>query len=318
MSKKLAIQFKKTGKTQYVFQRVTYCKHCDSYSILQYKYCEVCGREHPHLPLQQLSSTVSRRRFQIQLLVLVILLCLAVICARTTVELTVAIVGSLAILGLFLFVHKRMAVYERAAQFYILLRNERPKIEAALQRHLDTIAVDMEEKLYLPAYEKLREVGFFLFNDRIIRQKLNCLSHFVLRNDMELELESLIPSRYDKHFVAYLREVAKVKPALVKKAVLDYVIRYIDDIRRHEHGHEILVNVTGAALRMKQYVSRYQLLILEYMEFLPKERLLRLAKLVSLHRQEWPELYAQTEEVISVRYSLDPDFNGIFQGRSTG
>lgn len=313
MKKKLAVHFNESKKTKYAFERLLFCKRCESYSIRNSPECFACGKEHSYVPVRQFAQSWSRKKSQSYLLLLGILLCLAILAAGTVAQLVVSITFGIGLFVLALFLQKRLARYERSVHFRRFLFAERGKIKMALLRELDEIAVDMKEGNPKAAYEKLREVSHFINSDSIKRRKIACLNQFVLRHDMELELETLVPSAYDYYFVEYLRKVAQVKRSLVKKKVLDYAITYKDEILRHEHGTEILANLAGAALRMKAYVDDYQEFILEFLEYLSKERLLRLAKLASTYQSEWTELHARIEALVQERYSFDPDFKGIFQ-----
>ncbi|MGO0060105.1 hypothetical protein ACTID9_08870 [Brevibacillus fluminis] len=313
MKKKLAVRFTDSKKTNYVYERLLLCQHCGTYSIRMQDECEECGKTSRLTPIQQVAHAWSRRKGQSSLLFLGILLCLAIVSAQTLPALIGSIIGSIVLFGVAFSLQKQLARYERSVHFRRFLYAERGKIRLALMRELDEIAVDMKEGNPKTAYEKLREVSYFLNTDSIKRRKIACLNQFVLRSDMELELDTLVPSSYDYQFVEYLRKVAQVKRSLIKKNVLDYAVTYKNEILRHENGAEILANVAGAALRMKAYVDDYHEFILEFLEYLSKERLLRLAKLASTYRTEWAELYARTEALVSARYSFDPDFKGIFQ-----
>ncbi len=309
MNKKLAIQFRKSEKTRYHYLRLKYCPHCDSFSVLWQPHCDVCGREHSYIPVEEITQKLVRRNRQIHLLSLIILSSVSVFLSRTMTELTVSLIVSLLFLIGFRLIQHRFAEVEKMALLDRYLHEEGGKIRQALHRHVQQAVADAKASRYKDAYEKLREVGYFLHDDTIKIRKIMYLNQFILRKDMELELETLIPARYDRDFVTYLREVAKLKPALLKQRALDYCFLHRDKIRNHEHGQEVLIHAASAALRMKGYVDRYQELLLEMLEQLPKERLLRLVKMLeSQGTGQWPELSAHTRDLISTRYAFDPDF----------
>lgn len=311
MSKKIAVQFRKSEKTKFKYQRIKYCKHCNSYSVLWATECDICGRK--YRPIQSFSDIWSRRLTQIEYLSLGILGCLAVLCAKTITMLVTSGLAVCSLFVLFYLVKKRYAPYEKQAQFYLFVMKEEPKIMFALEKHLAAIVSDVKENNFVNAYEKLREVGYFLDNDTIKLRKVMYLNHFYLRKDMDLELETLLPTMYDKDFIEYLREVAKVKPALIKSKSIEYVVKHKAAIYEHVNGTEVIANVAGAALRMKSYVNQYKDFIIEAAEYLPKERLLRLAKMVVANRsKEWEDLYERTHSLVTSRYNFDPDFHGIF------
>lgn len=310
MKKRMGVQFRKSRKTAHVFERLLACKHCRTYHVLWETHCDECGRE--YLPIGQISSVVTRRYVQTRFLLLGLFVCLAVLCAETVMQLAIAGGGGIVFGGLFLLIQKKYGSYEKTDHFQRYLGLEQENIRKSLARHLQEIGEDVKAERIKDAYEKTREVGYFIESDTIKIRKIMFLNHFVLRNDMELELETVIPATYDKDFTLYLREVIKVQPSLVKKAVLDYVKRYKAQILLHEDGEHLIGQVAGAALRMKSYVEQYQDLIIEFIDYLPRERLLRLARLAQAHRQEgWDRLYDATKKRIDTHYAFDPDFAGI-------
>lgn len=81
-----------------------------------------------------------------------------------------------------------------------------------------------------------------------------CLNRFILRSDMELELTSLIPDRFDGDFVAYLLEVGRVKPQLIDRPTIQYVVKHREQIERLPHGSEVLTAAAAAALRIRSHL----------------------------------------------------------------
>ncbi|USG65574.1 hypothetical protein NDK47_26325 [Brevibacillus ruminantium] len=312
MRKKLGVQFRKSPKTAHAFERLRYCKHCESYTALWHEECDVCGRENSFLTLRQLAHILTRRHLQKQLLIVGLLICLAILSADTIWQLVAAVGGGIVSMVLYFLMQRKFVSYERNHYFMHLVSKEQSKIKNGLSRNLTEVNEDIEAERFKDAYEKIREVGYLLYADAVKICKIMLLNHFVLRKDMELELESLIPSFYDKNFVEYLGEVLKVKPWLLKKAVIEYVIRFRGHIILEENGPRVIGLTAGAALRMKSYVVRYQEFIRESLEYMPRERLLRLVRLLQAHPDEnWPELREAASRLIETRYSFDPDFKGI-------
>ncbi|QRG67603.1 hypothetical protein [Brevibacillus choshinensis] len=310
MRKKIGVLFRKTRKTAHTFERLQACKHCHTYHVLWDTHCEECGREYE--PIRKRSAAVTRRYVQTRFLLLALFICLAALSAKTLAQLLIAGAVGLLLLTLFFLMQKKYGSYERDAQFLSFLTQEQAAIKTALVHHLEDVGADVKAQRIKDAYEKTREIGHFISSDTVKIRKIMFLNHFILRKDMELELESLIPSTYDKDFVAYLREVVKVQPSLVKKSVLDYVRRYKSYILLQENGEQLMGQIAGAALRMKPYITQYQDLIIEFIDYIPRERLLRLARLAHAHRHEgWELLYAATKKRIDTQYAFDPDFAGI-------
>ena len=310
MRKRIGVQFRKTRKTAHTFERIQGCKRCHTYHVLWDTHCENCGRE--YTPIRRLSTTVTRRYVQTRFLLLGLFVCLAILSADTVMQLGLAFgIGAL-LIALFFVIQKRLGSYEKDAQFVRFLTSEKETIKQSLIHHLEEIGADVKAERIKDAYEKTREIGHFIESDTIKIRKIMFLNHYVLRKDMELELDTLIPKTYDMDFMEYLREVIKVQPWLVKKAVLDYVKRYKAQILLLENGEQLIGQVAGAALRMKTYIEQYQDLIIEFIDYLPRERLLRLAKMASTNRHEgWDRLYEAVKNRVDTHYAFDPDFKGV-------
>ncbi|WP_409344069.1 hypothetical protein [Paenibacillus sp. MBLB4367] len=310
--KKLPVQFKKNVVTKYAFDRLKVCRKCGAYTVLQHTRCEACGGNRPLVSFHAYSDTVCRRKFHTESALLLALGCLSVAAAGTIPQLLTALAVTLA-LPLFLWLLYRKALPRRQSiQLEKLVLREHKRIQEGLEKDIVSAVADAKEEQYKSAYEKLREVGVFLHNDRIKKGKISILNRFVLRSDMDLELESLIPSTFDKEFVSYLLEVSKVNPQLIKRKTLNYVDRYMVAIGQLEGGTDLLVNAAGAALRLKQYVDPYMELILTYLDQLPRERILRLCKLLSKREPgEWQLLYDRTKDIVKKKYDFDPEFKGV-------
>ncbi|WP_411502790.1 hypothetical protein [Brevibacillus centrosporus] len=310
MRKKIGVLFRKTQKTAYTFERLKACKHCHTYHVLWDTHCEECGREYQ--PIRKLSASVTRRYVQTRFLLMVLFVCLAILCAKSLSQILIAGGVGILLFALFYWMQKKYGSYERDAQFLPFLSQEQDAIKKSLVHHLEEIGADVKAERYKEAYEKIREIGHFIHSDTIKIRKIMFLNHFILRKDMELELETVTPSTYDKDFVEYLREVIKVQPSLVKKSVLDYARRYKAYILLQENGEQLMGQIAGAALRMRPYIDQYQDLIIEFIDFIPRDRFLRLAKLVHTHRHEgWELLYAATKRRVDAQFAFDPDFAGI-------
>jgi hypothetical protein len=310
MRKRIGVQFRKSRKTAHAFERIMACKRCHTYHVFWDTHCDACGRA--YTPVREVSAAVTRRYVQTRFLLLGLFICLAILCADTLVQIAVAFGVGLLLVCLFFAMQKKYGSSERDAQLLTFFTREEEALKKSLLQHLEQVGADVKAGQIKEAYEKTREIGYFVDSDTIKIRKIMFLNHFVLRKDMELELETLIPSTYDKDFMEYVREVVKVQPSLVKKAVLDYVRRYKKQILLLENGEQLIGQVAGAALRMRTYVDEYQDLIIEFMDYLPRERLLRLAKMLQTHRSEgWEQLYHSTKNRVDTHFAFDPDLKGV-------
>ena len=126
---------------------------------------------------------------------------------------------------------------------------------------------------------------------------------------MELELEPLLLQQYDPLLADYIGEIAKIKRDLIKDRTFRYVIHYEPEILGLENGQDILAGVAGAAVRMKRYVLAYPGLVRRYARRLPKERLLRLHRMIRQHPHEnWDRVADEVNRIVRETYEWDPDF----------
>lgn len=158
------------------------------------------------------------------------------------------------------------------------------------------------------AYEKLRELSILLRGDRIARQRIALLHGFLLRKDMDLELEQLLLKDFEPLLAEYIGEIAKVRPDLIKDRTLRYVKNYEEEIRHMDNGMTILTGVAGAAVRMKRYALLYSSMIGRYVQDLPKDRFMRLSKLIAANPHEpWNGLDQRVADIREAKYRWDPE-----------
>jgi len=317
MPTKHAVQFRKTPKNIPAFERLRYCKSCKHYSVLWDDSCEHCGKQN-FIPATDHIAALNRKKVHTETLAIITFFCLCILVARSLLEIIIALAASLLISGIYIYLRYKYKTSNSRIWFHKTIKQEVPSIRKDLEFDLELAVKQIDEEQYKVAYEMLREIGYLLLDEKIKHHKLWCLFHFIIRKDMDLELDSLIPKSYDPGFVLYLYEVSKVNKSLIKSSALDYVITYRSQIRSLNQHHEMMTSFAGAALRVKQYVHKYQALIKEYVEYLPKDRLLRLCQLLSNSDPRlWPELYSQTVEIVRVKYSYDPEFAELLKGLST-
>ncbi|MGG2199822.1 hypothetical protein [Paenibacillus validus] len=305
MSPKKPIQLTKTMRTAYLFQRLRQCKRCGAYTCLDAESCPDCGAVQTWLPLPKPAEAVSRQRAYTDMLVLGIFAAAGFLVARSFAEMAAAL-GTGAVL---------IAVYARIRQTYEpyllrrilsrLLLQEHEKIRRGLLQDIDKAEADLKAEDYKSAYEKFREIGFFIKDNPIRLLKLMCLNRFILRSDMELELTSLIPDRFDGDFVAYLLEVGRVKPQLIDRPTIQYVVKHREQIERLPHGSEVLTAAAAAALRIRSHLPLYRSLVLDYADALPEDRLRRLQQLAAERADEDPELFERVRQTVNRRFGGD-------------
>lgn len=311
MQTKSAVQFRKSPKNIHAFERLRYCKSCNQYSVLWDDKCEQCGKQN-FIPATEHIASLNRKKVHTEVLAFVTFFCLTILIARSLTEIIITIIAAFGLSGLYLYLRYKYKTGIEQVWFHKTLKGQIPSISKGLQVDMERAIQQINDEQYKVAYEMLREIGYFLLNEPIKHHKLWCLYHFIIRKDMDLELDSLIPNTYDPGFVLYLYEVSKINKSLIKSGALDYVMTHRTQIKNLDRNHEILTSIAGAALRVKQYVTKYQVLLIEYVDYLPKERLLRLCQLLSESDSgQWPELYHKTKDIVHVKYNYDPDFSGL-------
>lgn len=189
-------------------------------------------------------------------------------------------------------IQKRFKESFRALQIYEMIQAEEQLIKNSLKEDYKQISHQIAEGDYLKAYKNLKSLGTVIKKDYIKTAKIHCLNQFVIRSDMSLEMDDLIISAYDKNLVAYIYEVSKVQRNLIKQPTIEYMIEHEEYILEDfENANAILGNVAGAAIYSKSKLELNKDFIIRYMNDIPKERLLRMEKLIysNIH-YEWDEL----------------------------
>ncbi|MCR8644708.1 hypothetical protein NV379_18805 [Paenibacillus sp. N1-5-1-14] len=311
MSKKLAIQFRKSTRTRYTFERLKYCKSCGNYSVLWDDHCLKCGQEGKFVPLQHIVKSIHRNQFLRDICILLSIGIGTFFLSRTLQMMIISILASLVLLALFIWLTKRYSTLMEKKTLDQLLIRENKAIREGIILDVEDAAENLKNKDYQLAYEKLREISYLINGNQVKVLKLMCLDHFILRKDMDLELQTLIPIDFNENFVRYLNGVSKVNPQLIKRDAIEYVLKYRVAIELMPEGRETVALVASAALRVKSYVIRYQELIFGHIEDFPKDRLLRLCQLLQGSSSDSPLLYNKVKDIVKNRYDSDPDFQGL-------
>lgn len=310
---KLAVNLSKFVRSDYAYDRLRYCKSCGSYTCLRLDCCSACGARRTALPLSEYAELLAHRSRRIELFLAVSVVMLAITASATLLQLILSIL--LGGVGLYLLarLERKYRPFTESRLLRKLLHKDTSAIYKGLQLDLEAARKDTQQARYKEAYEKLREIGVFLHHDSVKIRKIMCLNHLIIRKDMDLELETLVPLEFDKDFIQYLRQAVLLNKQLVRERVLKYILIYRADIEAMEGGREAIVLVLGAALRMKRYILLCQFILEDYAEELPRERFLRLCKLTASDGTLINSpLYLKCREAARIRYGFDPDFHGIF------
>lgn len=303
---KQAIRLSKKNRTNYRFQKLKLCKKCNRYSVLKDENCPTCGST--FVGINRYVKSLFRKSLFKEAIWLLILVCIGSIGAPTVKTLQFSLViGIIFVIG-----YLTLTCCYRKSEYFIqlkkLLRVDLRKIQAGIQIDSDLAKDDVREGKLAQAYEKLVEIGEIITSDQVKIRGVKVLNEIELRSDMELELEPLIPSSYDKAIVKYALEVLKIKRPLFTKKCIAYFIKHREAIVR-DFGVDTIILVASTALRMKLYILEFSEFIEEYLEYFPKDRFLRLCSIIYNNPEvEWGSLKEKTRHLLTVKYHYDPDF----------
>ncbi|MWV45939.1 hypothetical protein GRF59_20180 [Paenibacillus sp. HJL G12] len=307
MNKKKPVRLRPYYKTKHAYEKLRVCKHCRSFTVLWEDKCANCGR-HTLIPVMDQARFNAKRSMQNERLIALLITLAAVLFSQTFLQIVLCLVGGFALTALLWWFQRRVIESETRRQLDKLLRSSDRRIIEGIYMNLTTASAAIKEDEQL-GYEILREIATIVHNDRIRLQQIMLLQTFVLRKDMELELESLMLDGFEPALAEYIGELAKVKRELIKSTALRYVLLHERQILQMKGGAGILAAVAGAAVRMKKYVDSYPDFILRYVRQLPKDRYLRLYQLVRRSpNQSWNGLRDEVSAIYNEKYRWDPEF----------
>ncbi|MCJ8012051.1 hypothetical protein MUG84_09880 [Paenibacillus sp. KQZ6P-2] len=307
MNKKKPVRLRPYYKTRYAYEKLRVCKHCRSFTVLWEDKCASCGK-HTLIPVMDQARINAKRSMQNERLVALLITLAAVLFSQTFLQIVLCLLGGLALTVLLWWFQRRMLETETRRQLDKLLRSSERRIIEGIYMNLTTASAAIKDDEQL-GYEILREIATIVHNDRIRLQQIMLLQSFILRKDMELELDSLMLDRFEPALAEYIGELAKVKRELIKNKAIRYVLLHEREILRMKGGPGIMAAVAGAAVRMKKYVDTYPDFILRYARQLPKERYLRLYQLVRRNpNQSWNGLREEVSAIYNEKYRWDPEF----------
>ena len=303
---KLAVQLSKKKRTKYRFQKLKMCKKCNRYSVMKDETCSTCGTN--LVGIESLVKSILKKRLTTEAIRILLIACLGIVFAPTIKTMYYSISVGIIFCFSYVVLTSLFVKSEYFHQLKKLLRTDFRKIQAGILFDSDLAKADVKEERLAAAYEKLREIGDFISTDRLKIRRVMVLNEIALRSDMELELEGLIPSSYDKDFVKYALEVLKINRTLISKKCIAYFIHYRDAIVI-DFGMDSLISVAGTALRMKLYILEFSTFIEEFLAYFPKERVLRLCNIIQANPDvEWGSLKEKTMSIVTKKYHYDPDF----------
>ncbi|WP_242403895.1 hypothetical protein [Paenibacillus pini] len=233
---------------------------------------------------------------------------IAILLSPTVMQMIISLVVGIVLTGLLWKVQQKMLPSETFRKLNQLMNSTAQNIRAGIELNRGTASAALKEDEKL-TYEILREMATVVHNDRIRLQQVVLLQTFVLRKDMDLELEPLLLKDFDQELAAYIGEIAKIKRDMIKTKTIQYVLNYESHILMMPQGKQILASVVGACVRLKKYVDTYPDFIHRYAILLPKDRFLRLYQLVRRNpSSNWNGLRDEVSSIYHEKYRWDPDF----------
>ncbi|WP_160722749.1 hypothetical protein [Bacillus sp. USDA818B3_A] len=305
------VNLSKKTVENYLFQRLKFCKKCQRYSVLRTKKCPECGRHY-----KKVSSLVTKILIKRVLTETTWILTMTALAAMfAPVKQTIYCLAAGAVFWVSCLV---LTVLFSKSQFYYQLkkslRKDIRKIQAGIR--FDCMQAEAEERegKLEEAYDKLREIGEFVQSDELKKKQVKLLNKLPLKAGSDFDLERLIPASYDKNFVKYLLKVITNNRAQITKRCIAYCVQYRRNIEL-DFGKEKIVAIADTALRMKLYILEFSAFIEEFLDFMPKVRLLRLYKVIHKNPNvDWGKLQKRTIELVERNYCNDPDFK-MFMGQ---
>ncbi|MEK4853523.1 hypothetical protein NST04_27030 [Paenibacillus sp. FSL H7-0756] len=306
MSKKKPVIFRPFKAPRYAFEKLRICRRCHRYTALGEERCTHCGRA-SLAPVEKYAASLAGRRVQTRLLVILLLTLAGIYFGQNLQQMLLCGAGGLVLAGLVYYTQRKVRQNENLYALNKLLGRNIYSIKEDLELNRQEAVTVLRENDVL-AYEKLREISVLLRGDRISRQRVALLHGFQLRKDMTLELEQLLLKDFEPLLAEYIGEIARVRPELIKDRTLRYVKNYEVQILEMDKGLDIMTAVASAAVRMKRYALLYSGMIGRYVQELPKDRFLRLSRLIAANPYEpWNGLDAKVEEIRELKYRWDPE-----------
>ncbi|OAB45240.1 hypothetical protein [Paenibacillus glacialis] len=307
MTKKRAVTFKPYNKTRYAYEKLRVCRHCQQFTVLWEDECSQCGKSTLVPVRQRVTSKVKRTMLNERLIALFIGL-VAIYFGQTFLQMILSAAAAILLIALLWFVQRKMLPFEVPLEMETLFEQEQPRIIEDIKRNRKLAVAALKDDELL-TYEMLREIATLVQNDKIRLQQVVLLQSFVLRKDMDLAIEPLLIDSFDTDLAAYIGEVAKVQRELIKNSSIRYILAYEAHILEMEHGIEILSSVAAAAIRLKKYVEAYPEFIRRYARNIPKDRFLRLYRMIQQHPDAyWGNLAEEVAIIRREQYEWDSDF----------
>lgn len=315
MMKKLPVLLNPFIKTRHPYNKLKICRRCNYFTVLGDAKCPVCGKAVLQNVEKRASSMLQRSMWKTRLIALLIIV-VGLAMSGSTMQSSLFAAGGLALLALLWTFQRRSTPALLRLQLEKLFQNEADTLIAGLVNDRDSAIAVFHSGDKPLAYEMLREIGALVHTDQLRIEQILLLQSFVLRKDMDLMLDPLLMDHFNPDLVEYIGELAKIRRDLLKENTFRYILVHEAQILRMEHGESILISVAGAAVRMKRYIALYPYLVMRYARKLPKDRFLRLYRIIqsSPNASSGP-LYEEVMNIYNEKFKWDEDFQRASKDR---
>ncbi|ODP26483.1 hypothetical protein PTI45_04323 [Paenibacillus nuruki] len=311
---KKSIQLPVLHRTRRVYDPLRICRKCRNFTILPGDACPDCGKQ-ALVPVMRQASLRAKRKMLNEILFALLLTIIAVVVSKEMTEIIISVITGVILIVALILVQRRMLSKETLRQLARLFKTEGKTIYEGTVRDQSTAVAVVRSGEDVEGYHMLRQAAVVVHNDRLRLAQLSLLQNFRLRSDMDLDLDSLIVHDFDPLLAEYIGEIAKIKREMVKDRAIRYVIAHEPQILKMENGMNILVSVTSSAVRMKRYVTMYPGFIRRYARFLPKDRFLRLYRMIQNDpAQKDSTMAVDLENIRQELYKGDSDFEPAVTG----
>ncbi len=307
---KQAVQLPVLEPSRHNYDRLRVCRKCGRFTTLLDDHCPSCGKPKLVPVIRQAASQARLRMFN-ELLITGVLTAGAVLAAREMRWM--ALFGAIGVVMLILLIaiQRRSKEQQTLRELSRIFRYQHQEIYDGLVEDQRIGVEEVRSGNEVGGYHILRRTATLVQNDRLRLALLSLLQNFRLRSDMDLELDSLITGSFDPLVAEYIGEMARIKRDMIKERSIRYVIAHEPKILQLQQGWNILISVTSAMVRMKKYIATYPGFIRRYARHLPRDRFVRLYRIVQSDSNLLQDALAHDLEAIRQElYPNDPELDG--------
>lgn len=263
---------------------LTYCEKCATYSLLNNS-CPKCNDTNlTHI--RDIAQADVQRALRTRIIITAIVgVGFFIITPGIIFKLIVLAVTAASIIAMIKFTQMKKTELVNFELKKILeedMSQIKEDLGVGIQRALEDLqARDVEE-----AYNRLRYTSMVMDSEDIRIYKVMCLNTINLTSTMALETTSLLQDDYNEYLIDYIYEVSKMRKDLIDDSLINYVNTYKKEVLTRFNGHSILASVFACSLKSKFLFDKYLDDIIEYLEYMPKDRVLRACKLCGKLKDE--------------------------------